>query len=138
MTSATDTTIRRCFDRLVDEITASARGDDEKLRAFRRVLEEHVALPADAFVVGEPVSLIRFSYDGNTRRGLAATCRRLDGGGHVISAGDVVLAPHAAGARYLAAYRRWLGVEGDVREGSAASRPRRLHKAAPSDLHLDG
>jgi len=126
------------LDRLVDEITAGARGDDEKLRAFRRVLEEHVAVPADAFVVGEPVSLIRFSYDGNTRRGLTATCRRPDGGEHVTSAGDVGLAPHAAGARYLAAYRRWLGVEGDVREASTAPRPRRQHKAAPSDLPLDG
>jgi hypothetical protein len=91
------------LDRLVGEITASARDDDGKLWAFRRALEEHVALPVDAFVVGEPVSLIRFSYDGNTRRGLTATCRRPDGGDHVMSAGDVVLAPHAAGARYLAA-----------------------------------
>lgn len=68
------------LDRLVGAITARARGDDEKLWAFRRALEENVALPADAFVVGEPVSLIRFSYDGNTRRGLTATSRRSDGG----------------------------------------------------------
>jgi tetratricopeptide (TPR) repeat protein len=126
------------LDRLVGEITARAHGDDETLRAFRRALEENVALPADAFVIGEPVSLIRFGYDGNTRGGLTALCRRSDGGEHDISAGDVVLASRAAGARYLAAYRRWLGIAGDLRKDSAAPRPRRQHKAAPSDLHPDG
>jgi hypothetical protein len=126
------------LDRLVDEITGGARTDDEKLRAFRQALDRHVILPGDAFVIGEPVSLIRFTYDGNTRRGLAALCRRQDGAEHVVAAADVVLTPRTAGERYLAAYRRWLGVEGDPREASTSTRPRRQHKAVASDLNLSG
>jgi len=36
-------------------------------------------LPADAFVVGEPVTVLEIDYDGNERRGLTVRCRREDG-----------------------------------------------------------
>ncbi len=67
--SAKDTTH---LEHLAAEITADARGDDEELRAFHRALVEGVALPCDAFVIGEPVTLIAFDYDGNRRRGIVA------------------------------------------------------------------
>jgi len=66
---------RATLDKLIEEITLDAVGDDGKFRAFRQALEEHVDLPADGFVIGEPVSVIEIDYDGNERRGLTARCR---------------------------------------------------------------
>ncbi|MFU8858017.1 MAG: hypothetical protein ACNA8S_13565 [Deferrisomatales bacterium] len=97
------------LDDLIEAITVDAYGDDEQLWAFRQVLEDEVALPADAFVVGEPVSVIEIDYDGNVRRGLTARCRREDGAEHVVAASDVVFPERSSGARYGAAYRKWLG-----------------------------
>jgi hypothetical protein len=96
---------------LVDEITVDAYNDDEQLWAFRQVIEDEVAMPADAFALGEPVTLIEIDYDGNERRGLTARCRRDDGSEHVLSASDLVFPEGSIGADYLAAYRTWLGVE---------------------------
>ena len=55
------------LDRLIAQITVDARGDDEQLWAFHHALEHGVKLPSDAFVIGEPVSVVAFDYDGNTR-----------------------------------------------------------------------
>jgi hypothetical protein len=63
----------------IAQITVDAYGDDEQLRAFRQALKEYVAVPGDGFVVGEPVSVAEFDYDGNGRRGLTAKCRRPNG-----------------------------------------------------------
>jgi len=99
------------FDRLLEEITVDAYGYDEQLWAFRQAFEDDVALPADGFVIGEPVSVIAVDYDGNERRGLTANCRREDGSEYVIAVSEVVLPQASAGARYIAAYRRWLNLE---------------------------
>jgi hypothetical protein len=53
------------LDKLIDEITIDAYGDDEKLWAFRQAFEDDVNLPADGFVIGEPVSVVEIDYDGN-------------------------------------------------------------------------
>ena len=57
------------LDRLIDEIIVDAYGDDEQLWAFRQAFEDNVAMPAEAFVVGEPVTVMRIDYDGNERGG---------------------------------------------------------------------
>lgn len=67
------------LDELIEEITVDAYGDDEKLWAFRQAFEDDVTLPADGFVIGEPVSVFEIDYDGNERRGLTARCRREGG-----------------------------------------------------------
>lgn len=41
------------LDSLIGEIIVDAYGEDERLWAFRQVLEDEVELPADAFVIGE-------------------------------------------------------------------------------------
>jgi hypothetical protein len=64
------------LDRLIEEITVDANGEDEGLWAFRQAFEDGIRVPCDAFVIGEPVSIVGFDYDGNTRRGLTARCRR--------------------------------------------------------------
>ncbi len=98
------------LDSLLDEIIVDAHGNDEQLWAFRQALEDKVSVPSDGFVVGEPVSVTAFDYDGNARRGITATCRRSDGSAHVVAAADVVFPRHSTGGRYLAAYRSWLGL----------------------------
>ena len=45
------------LDELIRHITDDAHGDDEQLRAFRQAFEDGVTLPADGFVIGEPVSM---------------------------------------------------------------------------------
>ena len=126
------------IDALIETITVDAHGDDEKLWAFRQAFEDHIVVPCDAFVIGEPVSAIAFDYDGNERRGLTARCRRAEGAEYVVAAFDVVLPPSADAGRYLAAYRRWLGLEPDPSEAYASKRPSRQHKASTTDLDLRG
>ena len=99
------------LDELIEEITVDAYGDAEQLWAFRQALEDEVSLPADGFVIGEPVAVVEIDYEGNERRGLTAKCRRADGSEHVVGASDVVFPEESTGARYVAAYGKWLGFE---------------------------
>ncbi len=99
------------LDALLSEILAGAEGDDAQFRAFRQAFAHSVGLPADAFVIGEPVTVVAIDYAGNTRRGLTARCLRADGSEHVIALADVSFRegtercpsrgglPHVAGAR---------------------------------------
>jgi hypothetical protein len=125
------------LDELVETVTAAGRGQHEQLCAFRQALGHHLVVPCDAFVIGEPVSLIAFGYDGNVRRGLTARCRRTDGVEYEVAAADVMLSPRIFGGRYLAAYRRWLGLERASPETPSRRCPPRQHKAAATDIDLD-
>lgn len=111
------------LNNLIEEITVDAYGDDEKLWAFRQAFEDHVTVPCEGFVIGEAVSLIEFDYNGNERRGLTARPRRADGFEHVLAASDVVLPQLSTGARYIAAYRKWLGLEPFGPEAAAVAHP---------------
>jgi len=101
---------RTDLDRLIEEITVDAYGEEEQLWAFRQAFEDKVDVPCEGSVIGEPVTVIGFDYDGNERRGLTAKCRRQDGAEYVVAAADVLLPPGTVGARYLAAYRKWIGL----------------------------
>lgn len=124
------------LDELIEEITVDAYGDDEGLWAFRQFFEDDVNLPADGFVIGEPVSVVEIDYDGNERRGLTAKCRREDGSEHVVSASDVVFPEGANGSLFLAAYRRWIGLEPYPAVTPTHTRRKRQHKATDDDLDL--
>jgi hypothetical protein len=124
------------LDDMIAEITVDAYGDDEQLWAFRQAFEDDVALPADGFVIGEPVSVTAVDYDGNIRRGLTATCRREDGSEYMVACADVVLPQASAGARYIAAYRRWLNLDPYPALTRKPSRRTRQHKAADDDIDL--
>jgi hypothetical protein len=50
------------LDRLIQEITVDAYGDDEKLWAFRQALEDELTVPCDGYVIGEPVCISAFDY----------------------------------------------------------------------------
>ena len=120
---------------LLEQALVDAYGDGEQLRALRQAFEDGVALPADAFVIGEPVVVAAFDFDGNERRGLTATCRREDGSEHVVSASEVAFAPGSAGELHVAAYRTWLGLAPVPAAGKAGA-GRRAHRATAEDLDL--
>ncbi|MEA1947992.1 MAG: tetratricopeptide repeat protein [Thermodesulfobacteriota bacterium] len=124
------------LDKMIEEITVDAYGDDEKLWAFWQAFEDNVDLPADGFVIGEPVSVIEVDYDGNERRGLTARCRREDSSEHVVAVSDVVFPQASAGARYIAAYRKWLNLDPYPADIQKFSRRGRQHKATADDLDL--
>ncbi len=124
------------LDALIEEITTGAGGDDGQLRAFQQAFGSRVTLPLDGFVIGEPVSVIEIDYGGNARHGLTVRCRRADGSEHVVAASDVVLPRTSLGARHLAAYRRWLGLDPYPSETSGPGRRKRRHKAAAEDIDL--
>ncbi|MCX7038632.1 MAG: hypothetical protein NT005_05825, partial [Spirochaetes bacterium] len=106
--------------------------------AFCQAFVDKVVLPCDGFVIGEPVSVIQFDYDGNARRGLTARCRREDGAEYVVAALDVVFPSGSKGARYLAAYRKWLGLEPFLPDAGAPPRRARQHKVEAADLDMSG
>jgi hypothetical protein len=105
--------------------------------AFRQAFEDDVPIAADAFVIGEPVSVIAIDYDGNERRGLTARCRREDGSEHVVAAPDLEFPQGSSGAWYLAAYRKWLGLAPHPASIPIPPSPKHRHKASADDLNLD-
>jgi hypothetical protein len=124
------------LDKLVEEVTVDAYGDDEQFWAFRQAFEDEMALPVDGFVIGEPVSVIAIDYDGNERRGLTARCRREDGAEYTIALPEVELPQASTGALYIAAYRRWLNLDPYLVETRKPSGSPRHHKAADGDIDL--
>lgn len=125
------------LDKMIEEITVDAYGDDEQLWAFRQAFEDEVELPADGFVIGVPVSVIAVDYDGNAQRGLTAKCRREDGSVHVVAVSEVVLPRTSEGAWRVAAYRKWLNLDPFPVQMQADSRCKRQHKATADDLDLN-
>lgn len=138
MKKRSEETTAEDLDRLIEEITTDAYGDDEQIWAFHCAFEDGIELPCDAFVIGEPVSVIGFDYDGNQRRGLVAQCRREDGSEHTVSASEVALAEQSKGGHLIAAYRKWSGLDPWPEQTASPSRKKRRHKVAATDLDLSG
>lgn len=132
--SARDPEMFAKLDDLVETITATSRSQHDQLCVFRQALADHLVIPCDAFVIGEPVSLIGFGYGGNVRRGLTAQCRRVDGAEYEVAAADVILSSPTPVGLYLAAYRRWLGLEAGSSDTPSHRCPLDQHKAAATDL----
>ena len=101
----------RELDDLIGKITVDANGDEAQLCAFHQAFTDNIPLPCEAMVIGEPVQVTKFDYDGNPRRGLTAKCRRADGSKHLVGVADLMMAPGSLHEKYLAAYRRWMGIE---------------------------
>jgi len=40
------------LDEIIDELTAEAGSDDERMWNFQQALQEHFSLPCDGFVIG--------------------------------------------------------------------------------------
>lgn len=87
-------------------IFAGAETDDAQLRALEAAAQREVALPAEALVVGEPITAVAIGYPGHPRAGLILACSR---GERRFSVGlaDVVFPEGSPGARFVSLYRAW-------------------------------
>jgi hypothetical protein len=109
---------------LVEQIIIDAYGDIEQLWAFRQAFEDNVNVPCAATIVGAPVTVLKFDFDGNERRGLTAQCRLADGSRQTVSAVDIRLPARDPGEPYVAAYRKWMGLPQE------RAKPARVRKQA--------
>ncbi len=99
------------LNEIIDELTAEAQDDDERLWNFQQAFQKHIWRPCEGFVIGEPITVRKFDYEGNQRRGVTATCRRADGREYEVAASEVLVPAGIKGSQYLAAYRQWMGLE---------------------------
>ena len=94
---------------MIERVTVDAYGDEGHV-SFLCAFEEEVDYPIAATLAGAPVSLREVDYDGEPSRGLIGTITN-DGGRHQIALIELrIEAGHPN--RLLAAYRRWLGLDG--------------------------
>jgi hypothetical protein len=95
----------RRLDALIEEVTVDAYGESEQATAFLTVLEECLALPFGATVLGEAVVLEKI--DLSEADELIAVCRRR-GKRQKVRLLDLQLpVPRPEGAEWVAAYQRW-------------------------------
>jgi hypothetical protein len=125
------------LDSTIEQILTQASGDDDVFQAFGQLIKDTVNLPADGFVIGEPIVITAIEYSGNARRGLTAACRREDGSDHVIALSEVMFPRAFTGGQAVAAYRRWLGLDPFCARDQTVSPNRRHHKATGDDIDLN-
>jgi hypothetical protein len=95
----------RRLDALIEEATMDAYGESEQATAFLTVLEEHLAFPFGATVLGEAVVVEKIDLSGADE--LIAICRR-GGKRQKVRLLDLELpVSRPNGAEWIAAYRRW-------------------------------
>jgi hypothetical protein len=99
------------LDKIIEEITTDAYGDDECYVAFLTVLEDELGNGCEAKVMGEDVMVVGWEYDGNERRGVTAKVKKQGGKSFEVAAWEVEVAAGTPGEKSLAAYRRWLRME---------------------------
>jgi tetratricopeptide (TPR) repeat protein len=123
------------IDALIGRILVDAHGEDESMIAFYEEFRGNVQFPQDALVAGQPLSVHEVDYDGNVLRGLVATSVTENGETHTIGLADVVFPTSSKASRYLAAYRKWLGLPDSAAPAGRPKRPRH-HKMSPADIDL--
>lgn len=115
-------------------IVAGAKTEDQQLRALEAAAKSEVALLADAFVVGEPVTASAITYSGHPRAGLTLLCDR---GGRQFSVAlyDVTFPTGSDGARFVSLYRDWIGFgELPINAGQHGTTPAARHKVTSDDI----
>lgn len=110
--------------------TPNQTDDERALVELETAAHAEVVLPADAHVIGEPVTVTKIRYPGLTRVGLIATCRRGELT-YELSLADVMFPMASAGAALVTRYRSWLGLTPFAAPGFDAARP---HKIESDDI----
>lgn len=93
------------LDALIEEATVDAYGESEQANAFLTVIEEHLALPFGATVLGEAVIIEKIDLSGADE--LIAVCRRRGKRQRVRLLDLELPVPRPKGAEWVAAYHRW-------------------------------
>jgi hypothetical protein len=116
-----------------DPTMAASTDDRRALTTLEEDARDAIALPADAHVIGEPVTVTRIRSTPVTRAGLLATCRR-GGVAYELSLADVLFPTNSAGASIVARYRAWLGLAPFAASEFATTR---APKVETDDIALD-
>jgi hypothetical protein len=96
----------RQLDKLIEEATVDCYNDEEQVSGFFTMIDENLALPFRAEILGIEVSVIAIEIDNDG--GLKAVCEHA-GKQQRIGLTDLPLpSPPPPGAEWIAAYRRWL------------------------------
>ncbi|MBN2191334.1 MAG: hypothetical protein JW751_00840 [Polyangiaceae bacterium] len=113
----------------MSETTDNRTDHARALLGFEAAARAEVVLPADAHVIGEPVTVTQIRNPELPHVGLLATCKL---GDHVYELGlaDVVFPTGSAGAALVARYRDWLGLAPLVAGPEVA----RSHKVEGDDI----
>jgi hypothetical protein len=114
----------------VSDDNASQTDDARALMDLETATRTEILLPADAHVIGEPVTVTQIRNPCLPHVGLLATCRRGELT-YELSLADVVFPIASAGASLVARYRTWLGLA-----PLAAARPEvsHAHKVESDDI----
>lgn len=101
---------------------------------FQTLLRAEVPLPAEAYVIGEAVTVTEFRDPDVPRVGLLAHCRRGERK-YEVNLADVTFAPSSPGAALAMRYREWLGLP-TISDSSHDTRPDSLRpqKVATNDI----
>ena len=73
------------LDELIEVILTDANGDGEQLWACLNAFTAKIPICCKATVIGKPVSILKFDFDGNERCGLTAKIRSEDGTTYVVA-----------------------------------------------------
>jgi calcium binding protein len=93
------------LEKLIEEAVVDAYGEEEQVGGFFTMMEEHLALPFSANILGVDVVVEKVDMTRSGR--IVAICRR-DKSRQKIEILDLPLpAPAPAGAEWIAAYRHW-------------------------------
>lgn len=93
------------LEKLIDEAVVDAYGEEEQVGGFFTMMEEHLALPFSANILG--VDVVVEEVDMTRSGRIVAICRR-DKIRQKIEILDLPLpTPAPAGAEWIAAYRLW-------------------------------
>ena len=98
------------LDQLDEELLTDKNGDGEQLQALLNAFTANIPVRCKATLIGKPVSILKFEFDGNERRGITAKIRAEDGAIYVVAAADLAIRGSKRAVDTLAAYRKWLGI----------------------------
>lgn len=97
----------RGLRRLIEQALVDCYTEDEQHGAFLVMLDDHVACPFKARVVGEEVEVRGFDWDGSSQ-GIVAICRRKGRQYRVTLTALEWSGRPPTGAIWFDAYRAWL------------------------------
>lgn len=101
-----------------------------RLGDFEAQARADLRLPADAHVIGEPVTVTALRDSGLPHVGLLVTCQRGENT-YEVGLADVTFASGSPAAQFVSRYRAWLGLPSASSQTAAAPRP---HKMASEDI----
>lgn len=94
------------MDRLVEEATVDAYGEDEEITGLFTMIEEHLAMPFATTVLGVEVSVIGVDL---TESGIVAICTRGEQRQPIGLLDLPLRTPAPSGTQWIEAYRHWAG-----------------------------